>query len=396
MKKKIIITSLIILVALILIMFLFTKIFSIDKKKTDDFEKVNVKETLKISEGIDIPDITINDDNQEPTTLNSSTTKTTKVGTKTTSTTTKVTTTNNSVSKNRLVSYNGWLNISNNTLVNQHGERFQLKGMSTHGIQWYGDYANETVMRTLRDEWNANLFRVAMYTGEGGYLSNKSLKDKVIQIVDTAIKLDMYVIIDWHILSDGNPLTNKNEAIQFFKEMSSRYKNSPNVIYEICNEPNGGVNWNNHIKPYAEEVIAAIRANSKNSIIIVGTGTWSQDVLDPANNPINDHLVMFALHFYSGTHTSWLRDRASQALKKIPIFVSEWGTSDASGNNGVYTDETNKWIDFMEKNNLSWANWSLCDKNESSALLKPNTPKNDISDKYLSQSGILVKQYMKR
>jgi endoglucanase len=50
----------------------------------------------------------------------------------------------------------------------------------------------------------------------------------------------MYVIVDWHILSDGNPLANEDAAKAFFAEVSERYKGSPNVIYEICNEPNGG------------------------------------------------------------------------------------------------------------------------------------------------------------
>lgn len=104
---------------------------------------------------------------------------------------------------------------------------------------------------------------------------------------------------------------------------------------------------------------------------------------------------MYSLHFYAGTHTEWLRERASKSLKTIPIFVSEWGVSDATGNGGIYLDEANKWMKFMKQNNISWANWSLSDKNEASALLLPNTPENDISDKYLSESGKFVKEAIK-
>lgn len=295
-----------------------------------------------------------------------------------------------------LVSSNGWLKIENNALVNENGNKIQLKGMSTHGIQWYSKSANEDMIKSLRDDWNSNLFRVAMYTSENGYIQNKSLKEEVIKMVDTAIKLDMYVIIDWHILSDNDPLTYKAEAKDFFREISQKYKDVPNVIYEICNEPNGNVTWENNIKPYAEEVISVIRENSKKSIIIVGTGTWSQVVDKAANNPINDDRVMYALHFYSGTHTDWLRERAKNALTKIPIFVSEWGTSDASGNGGVYLEEAKKWIDFMKENNISWANWSLCDKNESSALFISNAPTNKIDESYLSESGKFVKEAIKK
>lgn len=235
-----------------------------------------------------------------------------------------------------------------------------------------------------------------MYTSENGYIENRSLKDKVIEIVDTAIKLDMYVIIDWHILKDNDPMIYKEEAKSFFNEISSKYKNYPNVIYEICNEPNGNVTWENNIKPYAEEVIDVIRQNSKNSIIIVGTGTWSQDVDKAAENPIDDKGVMYAFHFYAGTHKEDLRQRVKEALNKIPIFVSEWGVSDASGTGGVYLEEAQRWIDFMNENNLSWANWSLSDKDESSALLLPNAPSTKIIDSYLSESGKYVKRIIKQ
>ncbi len=298
------------------------------------------------------------------------------------------------VEKTNLVSYNGWLNIENNTLVNENHEKIMLKGMSTHGIQWYGNLANYSMIKSLRDEWNSNLFRVAMYTEQNGYIENKELKQKLIEIVDNVIKLDMYVIIDWHILSDGDPLIHKEEAKEFFDEISNRYKDYPNVIYEICNEPNGNITWDDNIKPYAIEVIDVIRKNSKNSIIIVGTGTWSQDIDKVSNNKIDDDLVMYALHFYSGTHTEWLRERALNVLNEIPIFVSEWGVSDLSGNNGVYLDEAEKWVNFMNENNISWANWSLSNKDESSALLLPNSDITEIKDEYLSQSGHFIKKAM--
>ena len=294
--------------------------------------------------------------------------------------------------KNNFVSYNGNLKIKDNKLVNEQGEIIQLKGISSHGIQWFGNYITEDNIKELK-KWNVNIFRIAMYTKENGYIDNNSLKNDVIKYVDLVIKNDMYVIIDWHILSDGDPLTYKDESIKFFDEMSKKYKNSPNVIYEICNEPNGNVNWDDNIKPYAEEVIDVIRKNS-DGIILVGTPTWSQEIDKPAQNPIKKENIMYTLHFYSGTHTSWLRDRAKEAMKKIPIFVSEFGVSDASGNGGVFLEEADKWIKFLDKNNISYVNWSLSDKNESSAMLKAGS-NGVINDNNLSESGKFVKQAIK-
>ena len=303
----------------------------------------------------------------------------------------ETTVTEKKVEKNDYVSYNGNLSLEGNNIVNQYKEKIVLKGMSSHGLQWFNYLITDENIKTLKS-WNTNVFRLAMYTKEGGYIDNKSIYDDLLKDIDLVIENDMYVIVDWHILSDNNPNNYKNEAIEFFNKISSKYKNTPNIIYEICNEPNGGTSWND-VKGYAEDVIKTIRKNS-NNIIIVGTPTWSQDVDGVINNKIDDKNTMYALHFYSGTHKDNIRDKAKRALdNNVPIFVSEFGVSDASGNGGVYLDEANKWMEFIKNNNLSFVNWSLADKSESSALLNPNNKV--VSDDSLSESGKYIKNIFK-
>lgn len=295
------------------------------------------------------------------------------------------------VTAKRGVSENGHLQVIGTQLCNEAGEAVVLRGMSSHGIQWFPQFLSRDIIKSTSDR-GANLFRVAMYTDEGGYISNPSMKQRLIDTVDTAISLDMYAIIDWHILHDGNPNTYKEQAKAFFTEMAQRYKDNPAVIYEICNEPNGNVSWSKDVKPYAEEIIETIRAIDPSAVILVGSPTWSQDLHEVAKDPIKVDNIMYTCHFYAGTHTGWLRDRISSAMQQgLPVFVSEWGTSDASGSGGVYLDEAQRWIDFMNQNNISWANWSLCDKNESSAAIKPgaNVSKG-IADGDLSESGKFV------
>lgn len=290
---------------------------------------------------------------------------------------------------------NGSLSISGNQLVNQNNQAIQLKGMSSHGLQWFGHFVNHDSIQWLRDDWGINVFRAAMYTDPeaDGYIADSSLKAKVKEAVEVAIDLGIYVIIDWHILHDNNPNMYKEEAKAFFQEMASLYGDYPNVIYEICNEPNGNVTWNGDIKPYAEEVIPVIRAQDPDNIIIVGTGTWSQDVDDAANNPLSYDNVMYAAHFYAGTHGQWLRDRIDSAMNQgIAIFVTEWGASSSTGGGGVYLQEAQQWVDFMEDRKISWANWSLADKDESSAALLPGaSPTGGWPDSQLSASGAFVK-----
>lgn len=291
------------------------------------------------------------------------------------------------IEKNNYVSYNGNLKLDGINIVNQYGEKITLKGISSHGIQWFNYLVTDNNIKTLKS-WGSNVFRLAMYTKENGYVDNKNIYNELIKDIDMIINNDMYVIVDWHILSDNNPNYNKEEAKEFFSKITEKYKNTPNIIYEICNEPNGNTSWND-IKTYALEIIPIIRENS-NNIIIVGTPTWSQDVDTVIGNKIEDNNTMYALHFYSGTHTDYLREKAKRALdNNIPIFISEFGVSDASGNGGVYLEEADKWFEFINQNNLSYVNWSLADKNESSALLLPNN--NEINDNTLSESGKYIK-----
>ncbi len=302
------------------------------------------------------------------------------------------------VEKNSLVSYNGPLQVNGINLQNQYGENFRLKGISSHNLHWFGNLITHDTLKELRDNWNINVFRIAMYTEEEGYIQNNAIKYEVTNIIDTAIELDMYVIIDWHILSDNNPNTHIAEAKKFFSEIAAIYHDKPNIIYEICNEPNGeNITWNNDIKPYASTIISTIRQFDDDAIIIVGTPDFCKDFNDVVTNQLNEKNIMYAFHFYAGTHNETLMHHIKFALESnVPVFVSEWGTSTADGNAGVFVTESEKWLDFLNSYNISWVNWSLSDKDESSAILQPNTGILGIfDDNYLSESGKYIKSKLK-
>ena len=294
------------------------------------------------------------------------------------------------ITKNNYPSYNGYLKVSGTKLVNQNNEEFILKGISSHGIQWFSDLYNKDNLKVLKEKWNTNVFRIAMYTKESGYIDDNTIKEKVINIIDDLIELDMYVIVDWHILSDNNPLTYKTESKLFFEEISKKYNDVPNIIYEICNEPNGSTTFSD-INKYANEIIPVIRKNSPKSLIIVGTTNYSQDV-DRVDKLKFDNII-YSLHFYSGTHTDDVRNKAKKALENnTPIIVSEFGVSDASGSGGIYFDETNKWITFLKENNISIVAWNLSNKNGTNSILKENT--NIINDNNLTSTGKYLKDIM--
>ena len=295
----------------------------------------------------------------------------------------------------------GALSVNGTDLVDQNGKPYQLRGVSTHGIAWFPQYVNKDSFKTFRDEWGTNLIRLAMYTGEGGgYCTDgdqDELKALVEKGVDAATELGMYVIIDWHILSDNNPKQNQDEAIAFFNEMAQKYADYKNVLFEICNEPNGGISWSD-IKEYAAAVIPVIRKYAKDAIIIVGTPTWSQDVDAAAQDPIEDEKnLMYTLHFYAATHKENLRDKLKTARNAgLPIFISEFSICDASGNGGIDYDSADAWFQLIEDDNLSYAAWNISNKDESSALIRSDCEKTSgWKDEELSDTGIWLKNTMK-
>lgn len=295
------------------------------------------------------------------------------------------------------VKKNGRLSVKGTRLVNSQGKAVVLKGVSTHGINWFPQYVNRAAFKTLRDNWGVNCIRLAMYTEEyNGYCSGGNqaeLRKLINNGVKYATELGMYVIIDWHILSDGNPVKNKKQAMSFFKYMAKKYKNQNNIFYEICNEPNGGTSWN-RIKSYASSVIKTIRKYDKKNIILVGTPTWSQDVDVAADSPIKGYSnIMYTFHFYAATHGDSYRQKVQAAIQKgLPVFVSEFGISESSGNGRIDKNEANKWMQFLKKNKISYVCWSLCNKNESCSLLKSSCSRTgNFKKSDLSQAGLWYK-----
>ena len=300
---------------------------------------------------------------------------------------------------------NGKLRVDGVQLVNAAGEAVQLLGMSSHGLAWFPSCYTKASIQYLVEHWGINMFRPAMYIGGGnGYAD--TLDDELLhEIVKWCKELGIYVLIDWHILTPGNPndwLAGNNnngvDAAAWFGAVADRYKGETHVLYEIANEPNG-VEWAgaNGVKEYADAVIAAIRQVDAATVVMVGTPNWSQDIhlaaADPVDQPAN---VMYSFHFYACTH-GFLLSRLQEHASKIPIFVTEWGMSSADGNDGTCFDTA---LAYLESFNgahgqvISWAQWSYADKPEASAALAPGACGTQSWDR-TSCSGDFLKRYIK-
>lgn len=267
----------------------------------------------------------------------------------------------------------GALRVEGTKLVASDGSPVQLRGVSTHGLAWFPQYVNQDLFSQLANDWDANVVRLALYSAEsGGYTTggDQAAQRKLVEDgVAYATAADMYAIVDWHVLGDANPQVHKEEAKAFFDTVSADLAGYDNVIYEICNEPNGSTTWAD-VRAYAEEVIPVIRAHDPDAVIVVGTPEWSQRVDQAAADPLDEGNVMYALHFYAATHKDDLRQRMRDAVAAgLPVFVTEFGICDASGNGAIDEASADEWVSAMDELGVSWCMWSLCNKDESASVI---------------------------
>ena len=276
-------------------------------------------------------------------------------------------------------SNSGRLKVENGRLCSKDGVPVMLRGVSTNNMITCESFINDQLFSELADE-GVNVIRLAMYTygvGIVGYCTSGD-KQRHLEDIDKGVRYaldnDMYVIIDWHILSDGDPNTYVEQAKLFFAGVCEKYKWYDHVLYEICNEPNG-VDWPT-VKRYAEQIIPVIREKDPKSVILVGSPDWSKDLLHAAADPLDFDNIMYTLHFYSATHKSDVRAMALSAIDGgLPVFVTEFGITAASGDLPRDIDSANEWMEMLEGRGVSWCMWSLSKVNEASACIRSTVPK---------------------
>ncbi len=273
------------------------------------------------------------------------------------------------------VARNGQLRVCGTQLCNARGKAIQLRGMSSHGLQWFGQCNKPSALDALANDWGADVYRLAMYVQEGGYETDPAgYKTRVDALIAQVSARGMYVIVDWHMLNPGDPWFNLDRAKEFFGYMSRTHASRNNIIYEIANEPNG-VPWS-RIKSYAEQVIPVIRANDPDAVILVGTRAWSSLGLSEGAgpeeiiaNPVNASNIMYTFHFYAASHVAFHRDGFARAIGLLPLFVTEFGTQEYTGDGPNDFASSQAYLDLMRNNKVSWTNWNFADDMRSGSVL---------------------------
>lgn len=288
----------------------------------------------------------------------------------------------------------GQLQVNGAQLCDQQGRPVILRGVSLGWHNLWPRFYNKKVVQTLHNDWHASVVRAAMgILIEDNYLENpKFAMQCITPVIESAIKNNVYVIIDWH-----SHVLQTKEAKQFFGQMAKKYGKYPHVIYEIYNEPVEDT-WAD-LKKYATEVIGEICKYDADNIVLVGCPHWDQDIHLVAESPLEGFSnIMYTVHFYAATHGEYLRERTEAAVKKgIPVFISESGATEASGDGKIDPESEEQWIEMCERLGISWVCWSISDKNESCSMLLPRaTATGPWSDDVIKEYGKLVKGLLKK
>lgn len=308
----------------------------------------------------------------------------------------------------------GQLYVVNGLITTRTKSPVILRGVSSAPLNECNGFFGAETVKTIAEDWGADVLRIAVPAdkGEDSYITNA---DKVFkqtcEIIDHCIAQGIYVIVNWHNYNDGDPNANKKKAVEFFTRIAGIYADSPNVMYEICNEPNGirsgdkkkrAVDWNATIKPFAEAVIKAIRAIDKDNIIIVGTTDYSRDIDKAAASPIKGVNICYSVHFSAATDGEALQEKITAAKDKgLCILVTEWKATDSSGVSAADAQNSSVWLDFLEENKIGWINAYIYANNTSNmnGLLFDTNGRYSIEDIFaghwpdglISDSGIIVR-----
>ncbi len=294
----------------------------------------------------------------------------------------------------------GRLKVCGTQLCGANGRPVQLTGMSTHGTQWYPHCVTDKSLDALAYDWRADVLRVSTYVQEGGYATDPAkFTARAQRFVDQAHRRGMYAIIDWHMLSPGDPHYNTGRAKTFFREMARTYRDNPGVLYEIANEPSG-VSWS-RIKSYAEEIIPVIRAEDPDAVVLVGTRAWSSFGVsegggewEVVNNPVRASNIMYTFHFYAASHRGAYLAALDRASSRLPVFVTEFGTQNYAGEGANDFAMSQRYLDLMRSKKISWVNWNYSDDHRSGAVFKTGTCDRDTTwtgTSVLKQAGVWVR-----
>ncbi|PIG91389.1 glycoside hydrolase family 5 protein [Gloeocapsopsis sp. IPPAS B-1203] len=262
---------------------------------------------------------------------------------------------------------NSWLHVDGINIKDSSNNKVVLRGVSLPDLAHY-DYRNQTgkspveLIDLLTDKnkgWHSKVIRLPVYPiWDSGYNSQpqKYYKDYIKPAIEKCVEKQIYCIIDWHYIDNPNNVDAETRA--FWTDIAPKFKNYPNVLFEVFNENSTDMSWaawKNTVQPW----VNLIRSYAPNNLILVGAPHYAQHLYDAPNNPIQGKNIVYVAHLYPGLDRSLWDKWIFNVADKIPLFITEWGFRNGADypTSGTRTNFGVPLMKNLEKYNLSWTCW---------------------------------------
>ncbi|MBK9924831.1 MAG: glycoside hydrolase family 6 protein [Anaerolineales bacterium] len=264
-----------------------------------------------------------------------------------------------------------WLSVSGRYIKDPQGNNVVLRGVSLvdigevnlgrtrNAVQLINMATNES------DGWYARVVRLPVYPNaidsSPGWLANPDayFNNHLNPAIQNCVARQIYCIIDWHYISDYNNSTVDTATRAFWNYVAPRYANTPNVIFELYNEPVNPDNWTTW-KQWAQPWVDIIRSHAPNNLILIGGPRWSQNLSSAASSPFVGNNLVYVAHIYPehGGQSNW-DSWFGNAANSVPFFVTEWGwiQGGATPTSGTLSGYGIPFSNYMESKGLSWTAW---------------------------------------
>ena len=275
------------------------------------------------------------------------------------------------------------LHVEGIKLVNASGKEVKLRGANIASFEWspFGEQVLTSV-DTLIDNWKANCVRLPIsheywlgmpkaWAGDGPV----AYQNRIDAVVKRVTEKKCYIILDNHSYMLPN-----DDQFRFWKSIAAKYKNHPNVLFDMLNEPkdctwdqwkNGGTITGKFPQTTTDVTITSkgmqallktIRVTGAKNIIVAGGIDWGSDLSGIVNGyALSDSAgngIMYSSHIYPW-HTAVRDQFVGNIIGKYPILIGEMGQDSIHKAPLGYSSWTAWMLDWIERNKLNVTAWDF-------------------------------------
>lgn len=267
-----------------------------------------------------------------------------------------------------------WLSVSGRFIKDPAGNNVILRGVSLVDVSVANAGTRSAIQLTNMatdnaNGWFARVVRFPVYPNsidfQPGWIANPDtyFNNHLNPAIQNCVARQIYCIIDWHYISNYDTAAVDTATRNFWNYVAPRYANTPNVIFELYNEPINPDNWATW-KQRAQPWVDIIRSHAPNNLILIGGPRWSQNLSSAGSSPFVGNNLVYVAHIYpqhggQSTWDSWF----GNAANSVPFFITEWGWQNggAQPTSGTLSGYGTPFSNYMESKGLSWTAWVFDD-----------------------------------